>query len=148
MEGDMPDILKSTQPPFSYCQADLFGPIFAFNSNNLSKHWVLVVLCLPSSAVHLHNYSAQRISRGFRRTFALRGIPHVIWIYVELNIMKSGKDLMQFEIKVVSKLNLKFSEIQFRATLTKHHEGIGHLEHCEQIHHRSKPLPRWTTRSC
>ena len=64
VEEDMPDIFKSIQPPFSYCQADLFGPIFVFNSNNPSKPWVLVVLCLSSRAVHLemlHSYSAQSI---------------------------------------------------------------------------------------
>ena len=51
VEGDMPDILKSIQPPFSYCQADLFGPILAHNNNTPSKGWVLVVLCLSSHAV-------------------------------------------------------------------------------------------------
>ena len=74
VEGDMPDILKSVQPPFSYCQADLFGPIFAYNSDTPCKRWVLVVLCLSSRAVHLeilHHYSALSISSGFRRTFAL-----------------------------------------------------------------------------
>ena len=54
--------------------------------------------------------------------------PRVIWINAGLNIVKSGKDLMQSEVKVVSKLNLKFSEIEFRATLPKHHEGIGAVE--------------------
>ena len=45
----------------------------------------------------------------------------MIWIDAGLNIVKSGKDLMQSEVKVVSKLNLKFSELEFRATLPKHH---------------------------
>ena len=35
---------------------------------------------------------------------------------------------MQSEVKVVSELNLKFSEIEFRVTLPKHHEGIGAVE--------------------
>ena len=42
--------------------------------------------------------------------------------------MKSGKDLMQSEVKVVSKLNLKFLEIEFRTTLPKLNEGIGAVE--------------------
>ena len=112
VEGDMPDILKSIHLPFSYCQADLFGPIFAHNNQNPTKRWVLVILCLSSCAVHLeilHNYSALSISSGFRRTFTLQGTPRVIWIDTRLNIVKSGKDLMQSEVKVVSELNLKFS---------------------------------------
>ena len=52
----------------------------------------------------------------------------MIWIDAGLNILKSGKDLMESEVKVVSKLNLKFTEIEFRATLPKHHEGIGAVE--------------------
>ena len=124
----MSDILKSIQLPFSYCQADLFSPIFAYNSSNPSKHWVLVVHCVSWHGVHLDSYSAQSISRGFQRTFALQGIPRVIWIDAGLNKVKSGKDLMQSEVKVVSELNLKFSEIKFKVTLPKHHEGIGAVE--------------------
>ena len=112
LEGDMLDILKTIHPPFSYCQADLFSPIFAYNSHNPTKQWVLVVLCLSCHAVHLeipHSYSALSISSGFRRTFALQGTPRGIWIDAGLNIVKSGKDLKQSEVKVISKLNLKFS---------------------------------------
>ena len=67
-EGDMPDILKFIQRHFSHCQADLFRPIFACNSNNPTKRLVLVVLFLSSGAVHLeilHNYSVKSISKGF-----------------------------------------------------------------------------------
>ena len=76
----------------------------------------------------LHSYTAVSITRGFRRTFALRGIPCIIWIDAGLNIVKSGKDLTQTEVKVVSELNIKFAAIEFRATLPKHHEGIGAVE--------------------
>ena len=70
----------------------------------------------------LHNYSAQSI------TFALRGIPRIIWIDTGLNIVKAGKDLVNTEMKVISNLNLKFTSIEFRVTLTKHHAGIGAVE--------------------
>ena len=86
------------------------------------KRWVLVNLCLTSRAVHLellHHYTALSITRGFGRTFALRGIPRIIWIDTGLNIVKSGKDLVQSEVKVVSELNIKFAAIEFRATLKK-----------------------------
>ena len=50
---NVPDVIKTIQPPFSYCQADIFGPIFA-NANSVPmKPWVLVNLCLTSRAVHL-----------------------------------------------------------------------------------------------
>ena len=130
-EADVPNVLKSVQPPFTYCQADIFGPIFAHQDGQQLKRWVLVVLCLSSRGVQLeilHKYSAQSISRGFRRTFALRGTPRIIWIDAGLNIVKAGKDLIDTEMKVVAGFNLKFETIEFRVTLPKHHQGIGAVE--------------------
>ena len=130
-EADVPDVLKTIQPPFSYAQADIFGPIFAFSGEIQHKRWVLVVFCLSSRAVHLellYSYNATSISRGFRRTFALRGAPRIIWIDAGINITRSGKDLVQEEIKVISALNLKFAAIEFKSTLPKHHAGIGAVE--------------------
>jgi len=130
-EADVPDVLKSIQPPFSYCQADIFGPVFAQKDGIKFKRWILVILCLSSRRVHLevlHNYSAQSITRGFNRTFALRGTPRIIWIDAGLNIVKAGKDLINTEMKVISNLNLKFTSIEFRVTLPKHHAGIGAVE--------------------
>ena len=75
------------------------------------------MLCLSSRRVHLeilHNYSAQSITRGFRRTFALKGTHRIIWIDTGLNIVKAGKDLINTEMKVISSLNLKFESIKFR----------------------------------
>ena len=130
-EAEVPDVLKTIQPPFSYFQADIFGPILAHQDGRQLKRWVLDVLCLSSRRVHLeilHNYSAQSITRGFRRTFALRGTPQIIWIDAGLNIVKAGKDLINTEMKVISSLNLKFESIEFRVTLPKHHAGIGVVE--------------------
>ena len=50
------------------------------------------------------------------------------WVDAGLNISRSGKYLIQEELKVVSALNLKFSTIEFRVTLLKHHAGIGAVE--------------------
>ena len=80
-EADVPNMLKTILPLFSYSQADIFGPILANNSTVPLKQWVLVNLCLTSRAVHLellHSYTALRITRGFWRTFALRGTPQII----------------------------------------------------------------------
>ena len=104
-EADIPDVLKTIQPPFTYCQADIFGPILAHQDGQQLKRWILVVLCLSSHKVHLeilHKYSTQCISRGFRRTFALRGTPRIIWIDAGLNIMKAGKNLIETEMKVIT----------------------------------------------
>ncbi|XP_023330720.1 uncharacterized protein LOC111703092, partial [Eurytemora carolleeae] len=121
-EADVPDVLKSIQPPFSYCQADIFGPVLAHKDGTKTKRWILVILCLSSRGVHLeilHNYSAQSITRGFNRAF---------WIDAGLNIVKAGKDLVNTEMKVISNLNLKFTSIEFRVTLPKHPVGIGAVE--------------------
>ena len=126
-KADVPDVLKTVQPPSSFCQADIFRPILASQGEILLKRWVLVVLCLSSRAVHLeilHKYSSKSITRGFRRTFALIGTPRIIWMDSEHNIVKAGKDLIETEMKVISALNVKFASIEFRVTLPKHHAGI------------------------
>ncbi len=41
-EADVPDVLKSIQPPFSYCQADIFGPVFAQKDGTLATADLLV----------------------------------------------------------------------------------------------------------
>ena len=53
------------------------------------------------------------MTRGFRRTFPLRGTPRIIWIDAGLNIIKAGKDLINTEMKVISDLNIKFESIEF-----------------------------------
>ena len=88
-------------------------------------------LPICSRSVHLeilHHYSSQSITRGFRRIFALRGTPQIIWIDSRLNIVKAGKDLINTEMKVIASLNIKFESIEFRVTLPKHHAGTGALE--------------------
>ena len=130
-EADVPDILKTVQPPFTYAQADIFGSILAFRGEIQHKRWVLVVFCLSSCTVHLellHTYSTKIISRGFQRTFSLRGASRFKRIDAGLNITRSGKDLVQEEMKVISALNLKFAAIEFKVTLPKHHAGIGAVE--------------------
>ena len=130
-EADVPNVLKSVQPPFCYCQADIFGPVLAHHDGVQLKRWILVTLCLASRAVHLevlHSYSSQSITRGFRRTFAIRGTPRIIWIDSGLNIIKAGKDLINTEMKVITHLNIKFESIEFRVTLPKHHQAVGAVE--------------------
>ena len=105
--------------------------LLAYNDTTPMKRWILVNLCLTSRVVHLemlHSYTAKSITRGFRRTFSLRGVPRITWIDAGLNIVKSGKDLTSTEVKVVSELNIKFAAIEFKPTLPKHHEGIGAVE--------------------
>ena len=73
-KDNMSDLIKTIQPLFSYCQANIFRPIFAYINSDPMKRWVLVNLRLTSRAVHLemlHSYTAVSITRGFRRTFAL-----------------------------------------------------------------------------
>ena len=55
----------------------------------------------------------------------MRGTPRTIWIDAGLNIVKAGKDLINTEMKVISALNIKFTTIEFKVTLPKHHPGIG-----------------------
>ena len=49
-EANVPDVLKTTQPLFSFCQVDIFGPILAHQGSLKLKRWVIVVLCLSSNA--------------------------------------------------------------------------------------------------
>ena len=125
-EADVPNVLKSVQPPFCYCQADIFGPVLAHHDGVQLKRWILVTLCLASRAVHLevlHSYSSHSITRGFRRTLAIRGTPRIIWID-----SGSNRDLINTEMKVISDLNIKFESIEFRVTLPNHHQGVAAVE--------------------
>ena len=45
-KADVPNVLKSVQPPFCYCQADIFGPVLAHQGEVQLKRWILVTLCL------------------------------------------------------------------------------------------------------
>ena len=65
-----------------------------------------------------NHYSAQCITKGFQRTFALKVTPRIIWIDSRLNIVKAGKDLINMEMKVILSLNVKFATIEFRVTLS------------------------------
>jgi len=73
----------------------------------------------------LHNYSSQSITRGFRRTFSLRGTPCII---SRLDIVKAGKDLINTEMRVISSLYIKFESIEFRVNLPKHQAWDGAVE--------------------
>ena len=117
----------------------LLSPTVKLTSLDLSLHTkmvsrlrgILVILCFSSRRVHLeilHNYSSQSITSGFNRTFTLRGTPRIIWIFAGLSIVKAGKDLVDMEMKVISNHNLKFTSIEFRVTLPKHHAGYGAVE--------------------
>ena len=136
-ESDVPDNLKKTQAPFTFIMADLFGPEKVFNKqihgleSFPEKRWILVTMCLSSRAIHLevlHSYSASSISMAFIRTFGIRGYPKIVWTDSGINILKAGKDMTESETSVVPELNLKFSSIEFRYALPKHHEGIGAVE--------------------
>ena len=43
--ADIPDLIKTVQPPFLCCQDDIFGPILAYNDTEPLKCWVLVSTC-------------------------------------------------------------------------------------------------------
>lgn len=115
--GRRPNILKTIQPPFCYWQADIFGPILAHQNVVQLKRWVHLEI--------LHNYSSQSITRGFRRTFSLRGTPCII---SRLDIVKAGKDLINTEMRVISSLYIKFESIEFRVNLPKHQAWDGAVE--------------------
>ena len=66
----------------------------------------------------LHNYSAQSITRVFRRTFALRGTKYHKILYRYCSIRNQGCFGSRHEV----------SDIEFKVTLPKHHEGIRAIE--------------------
>ena len=48
----MPDALKQEVGPFTFVQADLFGPM-TIEGNRKVKRWVLVVICLSCRGIHM-----------------------------------------------------------------------------------------------
>ena len=130
-EKDVPDNLSKSNAPFTYCQADIFGPETISLDNSSTKRWILVVMCLSSRAIHLeklNSYSAASVNMAFIRTFATRGTPRTVWIDAGLNIVKAARDIQSQRTRLIPDLNMKFPETEFRAALPKHHESIGGVE--------------------
>jgi len=130
-ESDVKDNLKKMNAPFTYCQADLFGPEYVYNEEGSEKRWVLVLMCLTCRAVHLEmleNYSASSINMALIRAFSTRSQPRVVWVDAGLNIIRAGKDVQASEEILIPNLNTKFAGVEFRTTLPKHHEAIGAVE--------------------
>ena len=130
-EKDIPNNLKRMNPPFTYCQSDIFGPETIFNTTEPEKRWILITICLSSRAIHmepLHTSNSNSITMAFTRLFSIRGTPKIIWIDAGLNIIKSGREIAQNSTSNIPGLNLKFQNIEFRSTLPKHHEGVGAVE--------------------
>ena len=51
-DQEMPNALKQEVGPFTFVQADLFGPMMIEGDKKV-KRWVLVVICLNCRGIHL-----------------------------------------------------------------------------------------------
>ena len=72
----VPDLIKTIHPPFSYFQANIFGPIFAYVNLVPKKRWVLVNLCLTSRAFHLEMFHIYRVRAVFVANFKFLSLSH------------------------------------------------------------------------
>ena len=87
MMSNLPSERLQQSPPFQNVGIDVFGHFFVKEGVNTRRNaskkkiWVLIIVCMPSRAVHLEALSAMTSSvfmNAFARFTALRGLPKTI----------------------------------------------------------------------
>ena len=74
-EADVPDVLKTIQPPFSYCQADIFEPIFAHQVGRQLKRWCSCFALSLKSQGALGNPPQLQHHQRFQKDLCSEGHP-------------------------------------------------------------------------
>ena len=130
-DREMPDVIKDQVAPFTYVQADIFGPVM-ISEGMKTKRWVLVVFCLSCRGVQLESmnrYDTASVLLAFERVFATRGRPRVVWIDAGTNLCKAKVELEEGNMgRSVEALENRYRTIEFRKALPKHHETVGAVE--------------------
>ena len=93
-EADVPDVLKTIQPPFSYCQADIFEPIFAHQVGRQLKRWCSCFALSLKSRGALGNPPQLQHHQRFQKDLCSEGHPtyHLDWHWVEHCEGRQGLD--------------------------------------------------------
>ena len=85
--ADLPSERLEEVPPFTHVGIDVFGPFYIHDGQNTRRHsatkkiWALILVCLPSRAIHLeplYGLDVSSFRNAFTRFTAIRGICRTI----------------------------------------------------------------------
>nr|XP_034195364.1 uncharacterized protein LOC117611534 [Osmia lignaria] len=100
MMGQLPLSRVTPSRPFAHTGVDYAGPITMKNSKGRGsktiKGWICVLVCFPSSAVHLEvvsDYSTEGFLAAYRRFSSRRGIAHKLYSDCGTNFIGAQAEL-------------------------------------------------------
>ena len=96
--ADLPKCRVSTEPPFTYCGIDFFGPFVIKEGRKEIKRYGVVFTCMSSRAVHLEIASSLETDtfiNALRRFVARRGPVRELYTDRGTNLMGAEKELKQ-----------------------------------------------------
>ena len=79
--GDLPEDRLSTEPPFTYCGIDMFGPFLVKDGRKTQKRYGAMFTCLSSRAVHIettNSMTTDSFIQALRRFLSRRGNVRII----------------------------------------------------------------------
>ena len=128
-----PDRLVENVPPFTHVGIDVFGPFYIHDgkrtraNTGTKKIWALIIVCLPSRAIHLEYLSGMDTSsfrNAFNRFRAIRGPCQTIRSDRGTNFVLARKQMEAVDISSFSK-ELQAEGIQwtFNSPYASHQGG-------------------------
>ena len=111
MMADLPPERLSDLPPFTHVGIDVFGPFYIFDGKSTrstkatKKIWALIIVCLPSRAIHLEYLPGMDTSsfrNAFQRFQSVRGPCKTIRSDQGSNFMLAKKQMEALDISSIS----------------------------------------------
>ena len=93
-----PGRVAYTQPPFSNCGVDLFGPILVKQGRKRLKRWVVLFTCLTVRCLHLEvveSIDTDCFTNTLRRFVNRRGCPKIIYSDCGTNFKGATNELKE-----------------------------------------------------
>ena len=109
--ADLPSDRLSDLPPFTHVGMDVFGPFYIHDGKSTrstkatKKIWALIIVCLPSRAVHLEylpGMDTPTFWNAFKRFQAIRGPCKTIRSDQGSNFMLAKKQMEALDISAIS----------------------------------------------
>ena len=119
--ADLPPDRLACTPPFTHVGLDVFGPFMTTSgprtrsSKVTKKLWALIIVCLPSRAIHLEpldSLSTDSFRLALSRFVAIRGVCKTILSDQGTNFIGAKRQLTEIDIEKVSH-ELKKSNIEW-----------------------------------
>ena len=106
--SNLPIERMSSEPPFTYCGVDMFGPFTIKEGRKLHKRYCALFTCLSSRAIHIEvtaSMNTDSFIQALRRFIARRGVVRTIrsdnggnFVGTENELLKAWKEMNQTQI--------------------------------------------------